>query len=212
MKLNRPLILCTGLLAFLPMAALAQDSPKYEVFAGYSFMDEHINGYGPSNGLNGWESSLTGYVNKWAGIEADFSGFYGTAGENGAYKPSFTFMAGPHFAFRNRSRVTPFIHLLAGGVHGSSTLINLSLSPCVVGQPCLSTITQSQTAFAAAGGFGIDVKVSRSISIRAIQADYLFADFSGHPLNPPLPALYFSPGQEHSVRLSAGIVFSFGGR
>lgn len=203
MKMSRPLILCTGLLAFLPVTALAQDSPKYEIFAGYSYLrgyaNKFPNGFAPpAFSVNGWESSLTTYVNNWAGIEADFSGHYGGAGDNGAYEPSFTFMLGPHFAFRNHSRVTPFTHLLVGGVHGSSTELNAIELPCFKGQPCPSTIVQTQTSLTAAAGAGIDIKVSRSVSIRAVQADYLYAGFAGN--------------HQKDARISAGIVFSFGGR
>ncbi len=125
----------------LPVAA--QDYPKGELFGGYQFT--HLN---PSVNANGWNASITGNVNKWLGISADFSGAYKNGGK------LHTVMAGPVFSMRTSSNVTPFVHALfgAGIASGGGT---------------------SSTAFATALGGGLDVTVNEHVAVRLVQADWL---------------------------------------
>jgi hypothetical protein len=73
------------------LAALAQDAPKAEVFAGYSYGNyEMIAGASsisstattisgaPSArlGLNGWNASVAANMNRWFSFATDFSGYY----------------------------------------------------------------------------------------------------------------------------------------
>lgn len=46
---------------------VAQAAPRAEIFGGYQYT--HFDG-GPN--ANGWNASLTGNVNSWFGITADF--------------------------------------------------------------------------------------------------------------------------------------------
>src|SRR6266567_4152971 len=65
------LLLCTAAI----MAA--QETPKFELFGGYSFA--HVNtgaNLGRHSNLNGWNSSLAYNFNKWVGIVLDGSGTY----------------------------------------------------------------------------------------------------------------------------------------
>ena len=92
---------CTALLFCLSMAtAFAQDTPRAEVFGGYSYL--HIDTQGVTgstldalcnntfgtgtcpagtfqvhNAFNGWNGSVQANVNRWLGVAADFSGHYG---------------------------------------------------------------------------------------------------------------------------------------
>jgi hypothetical protein len=66
---------------------------------------------------------------------------------------------------------------------------------CPVGG-CPSLGPLEQTAFTAAFGGGVDVKATRFLWIRVIQADYLREHFSGDTQN--------------NLRLSSGVVFPFG--
>jgi hypothetical protein len=58
------------------LAAFAQENeaaPKAEFFGGYQYtrFDGGVN-------ANGWDTTLTGNLNRWFGIAADFSGAYKT--------------------------------------------------------------------------------------------------------------------------------------
>src|ERR1700733_2124508 len=89
---------------FLALAASskAQDFPRAEIFGGYSYLSFDVAGardklesvtgddlsFIPGRlNLNGWEASLDVNLNRWVGVEGDFSGHYvgscgGAAGLN----------------------------------------------------------------------------------------------------------------------------------
>jgi predicted metalloprotease with PDZ domain len=66
-------------------------------------------------------------------------------------------------------------------------------------------LTKSDTAFAMAFGGELDVTVAKALSVRLFQADYLFTkhDFSA--------GVQGVATHQNNIRLSAGIVYSFGG-
>ncbi|MGH9432898.1 MAG: outer membrane beta-barrel protein [Terriglobia bacterium] len=187
--------------------AAAQEVPKAELFGGYSFLQGDPR---TTNGFTsqGWDAAVTSNVNRWLGVEVNFSDHYGTSAQDlevlsvspaagpFAYTPRFTFLAGPHFSLRSASRVTPFVHALFGGVQGKATTLSTDV-PCGPAiSPC--SVSKSQTAFDMEFGGGLDLKATRHISIRVIEGDYQRADFGGNPQN--------------DVRISAGIVFTLGKR
>src|SRR5436305_12693448 len=68
------------LLLFTTSLAVAQDTPKFEVFGGYSYASASKTltlGRSRPN-LNGWNASVAGNFNRWIGIVGDFSGYYGS--------------------------------------------------------------------------------------------------------------------------------------
>jgi hypothetical protein len=128
----------------------AHDSPRAEVFGGYQYTL-----IGGLVNANGWNAAITGYVNRWFGVTADFSGMYKGVGTVNANAITYTF--GPTFSLRGE-RVTPFVHTLLGGFHASAGLWNANVS------------TQG---FAAMIGGGVDVKINSHLAVRAVQADWI---------------------------------------
>jgi len=184
--------ICLGLcLMFLvPLAAVAQDFPRAEIFGGYSYFRANPDEFN----LHGWNASVTGYITDWFGIEGDFSGHYGSPSVYGFDIPmidinSHTFMGGPKFAYRSGA-VTPFAHFLIGGARAATGAYGF---------------TVSDTALAAAVGGGIDINLNERIAIRAIQADYLMTRYNTGS------AVHFNgfDDRQNNFRLSAGIVFRF---
>jgi len=98
-----------------------------------------------------------------------------------------SYLFGPRYSYRNRTRSIPFAQFLAGGVHGFDALFP-SVSP--------SAAVPDALAFAAGGGF--DFSLSRRFALRAIQADYLQTRLPNGATN----------RQDH-LRLSAGLIFRF---
>lgn len=96
-------------LGLLSLPVVAQDFPKAEVFGGYQFT--HFEG---DVNANGWNASLTGNVNRWFGVAADFSGAY----KSGQHV--HTYMFGPVFSARS-DKMTPFAHALFGGASDGTT-------------------------------------------------------------------------------------------
>ena len=199
----------TGKPSDVAMGAGEPDTPKIDIFLGYSYF-RAVPTLAAGNrmvDLNGGEASVAFNLKRNFGIVADFGGYDDTklqlAGP-GANPPGvanssgtvFTYLAGPRLSYRNHSRITPFAQILFGAVHASE----VSLSGCT-GSSC--TPLPTQTAFAMTAGGGIDIRASRHFSIRAIQAEYMMNRFA----NPTTGA----SGTQNDLRLSAGFVFSFGG-
>jgi hypothetical protein len=148
-----------------------------ELFGGYSYLrDEGHN-------LNGWTGTLIANVNSWFGLAADFDGHYGShrEGLDEVRQHEYGFTFGPHFAFKNRSRVTPFAFTLLGGAHENVKT---------------NGVTETATSFAANFGGGLDARVNERWSVRLIQVDASYTRFNGEGKTSP--------------RVSAGLVFHFG--
>jgi len=161
----------------LGASAFAQDIPKIELFGGYSHLTADLGN--TSFNLDGGEGSGVQNVNSWFGGMLDFATQFGT--RNGFKVNSQQIMYGPVFSYRKSSAFTPSAHVLLGAVRGSQGFAGIS---------------QSSTRFGAAFGGSFDYKLSKAVSIRVIQADFLVTNFLGT--------------HQNSLRLSTGLVFTFG--
>lgn len=165
--------------------ALAQDQvPKVEAFGGYSF-----NTFGNQDALHGWNASATWNVNRWFGLAADFSGHYGEQPAGPTVPTSVrnrqhAFLFGPRVS-RRWERVTLFGHALFGAAR---TELELTAIP--------ADITDSSFSYALGGG--LDLNAGSRVSIRLVQADYLYTRPFG--------------SDRDSFRISSGIVFRLGNR
>jgi opacity protein-like surface antigen len=207
----------------LMISAAAQDTQRFEAFAGYSLLhDNHMLPDKTSN-FNGWDGSLTVFLNQWFGVTSDFSGHYGSAIyvipsppglTDSAVKDtndSYTFLFGPHFVYR-RSRYAPFAQVLFGAIHEVTPSTILVPPLCEPPLACGGTITGARTSdtnFAMTVGGGLDIDVGHGISIRPVQAEYLLRRYS---------ALVPEGGTQfvnwvtyiNDFRYSAGVTFRFG--
>jgi opacity protein-like surface antigen len=164
----RKLLFIVALAFALPVIAQAQDSPRTEIFGGYSYLrlDEDLN---DDRDLNGWNASVNQNIFKWLGFKADFSGHYGNSTVllgTGADLNTYFFLFGPQFSLRKYKRYQPFGHVLFGAVRSD-------VDAFVSGGP-----HANDTAFAMAVGGGLDVKVLDKLSVRLFQADYILTRFN----------------------------------
>jgi hypothetical protein len=155
----RKILLLLPLLV-LPASAWAQQTPKVEIFGGYSNLYANINT--SSFDMNGVNFSAAENVNSWFGGALDFSTHFGT--ENGYKVNMQTLTYGPVFSYRKNKSMVPFGHALVGAVRGGQEYLNIS---------------KSDTRVAAYMGGGLDVKVAPSVALRLFQVDYLLTHFSG---------------------------------
>jgi opacity protein-like surface antigen len=146
-------------LLWLSTSAVAQETPKVEVFGGYSNLSANVNA--SSFNLNGFDTSVAENVNSWFGGALDFSAHFGT--ENGFSVNTESLSYGPVFSYRKNHRVTPFGHILLGAVRGGPEFLNIS---------------KAETRFGMYAGGGLDVKITPLVALRLIQADYLLTAFS----------------------------------
>jgi len=156
----KALISIIFLLAFSTVTNAQSSIPKVELFTGYTNFSTEFN-----NGFNGITTSVNGNVSKSIGVVADFSALY----KRGSAQ--YLALFGPRYAFRNSSKVTPFVQALFGAIG-------------------------PDPAFAYGFGGGIDIKINKHVSFRAIQADYIQLRNGANSIN--------------TARVSSGIVFNFG--
>src|SRR5215467_4702162 len=126
-----------ALFVLLGINSFAQETPKYEIEAGYSLLHlnparKYVNN--PHN-LNGGGFSLDYNLNSWLGLKADLRWYQATAQTfnfrdpvvtpfagtplipSGTYSASggmFTYQFGPQFKYHGH-RVQPWAHTLFGG-------------------------------------------------------------------------------------------------
>jgi hypothetical protein len=139
------------------------------------------------------------------GIAADLGGcrFFGntTGLGNTITGNQFTYLFGPRLTLRNHSPFTPFFDLGFGGDR-------LSLTCKSSAGNCLSAFgsgTYSKNAFALTVGGGFDIKLKKRISLRPIQAEYLYTRFGNSCAASPC-----NNNNQNSFRLKSGIVLGWG--
>jgi hypothetical protein len=191
-------VLAGVFLSFAVASFAAAQSPKVEIFGGYSV--EHIAPCGTTTtfaqgfscGLesgelisskgyfHGWNGAATAYFNRFVGITADVASHYGPFGSNSNVRYSFLF--GPTFTLHTPV-LNPFAHALFGVVKETAGLAG-------------SDTSFSKPEFAIGGG--IDLSLSRHLALRPIQLDYEWQKNPTSGLSNPT-----------GFRLSAGIVLKF---
>jgi len=157
------------LVAVLPLAlsspAFAQDSiPSIEIFGGGSYLPSDGSDF-PRDTSFGFQTSITGNMNRWFGIVGDFGGHYShvAAVQSGTFQgPAdssvYEYLVGPRFTKRT-DRFNVFGHVLLGGARGRTNLC----SKC--------RFSDNELTFGAGGG--LDLNVSHRVAIRVLQFDYL---------------------------------------
>lgn len=162
-------------------AAIAQDElpdPRVEIFAGYSHLSPggNVLGVPLPAAAKGFNTAVTWNFNRYTGFTADFSGHYEDAYRIG--NVSF----GPTVRYP-MDRFVPFAHALFGFQRVSPEFI------------------ESETKFALLFGGGIDLRLTRLLSWRVIQADWVHSAHNFALLNDE---------KFNGTRLSSGIVFNLG--
>src|SRR6266851_590081 len=74
--------LITSFVLIVPLTVVAQETPTFEIFGGYSYLrlTEQSRTLLKSATLNGWNASAKLNVTSRIGLLADFSGHYGQRG------------------------------------------------------------------------------------------------------------------------------------
>lgn len=138
-----------------PVAAHAQDAPRYEVAGGYSFMHDEDSSY---NFPRGWVVSAAAFVSRWFGIVGEVGGSLKTLPLPGD-PPKFRvydFMGGPRVKTRRFSRIAPFAQVLFGAARASTTVVH---------------VADTVTDFGYQPGGGIDASLRQNVAVR-LEGDY----------------------------------------
>jgi len=193
------------ILLVVGLAAQAQDTPRLEIFTGYSFVSAGFP-FSPDpdagntrGSLHGWDLTAAVNANRWFGIAGDFGGYYGSATKVELFKPAncvlctgnvnatlhnmHTFAGGPQVSVR-AEKMAVFGHVLLGGAHVRADFSGVG-----------GSATASKTNFTVIVGGGIDLGFSHHLAFR-VQPDYFLTQILDRSQN--------------NFRLSAGVVFRFG--
>ncbi len=156
--MKRFVYLAALVLAF-SLRAGAQDTPAWELSAGYSYLNANLSGPGPSFSLNGGGGSITQNVNDWFGGRVEINACGGSVLGTNVTAQTFTYA--PVFSYRRSWRYTPFGEVQVGAIHGSQGYLGIS---------------QSANKFAIAPGGGVDFRLNDRLGVR-VQAHYLMSRF-----------------------------------
>ncbi|HTZ75340.1 MAG TPA: outer membrane beta-barrel protein [Candidatus Aquilonibacter sp.] len=177
-------------LAIFPQRASAQMGSHFEFGGDYNWVHSNAppGGCGcfSGNGGDGWAGWR--FTPQWS-----FDGEFATMRSSNisgtpANLTMYTFLGGPRFTLHSRRRLAPFGKVLVGGAHASGDLV-----------PLTSGLPGSSTVFAMTAGGGADFGISSGLSIRLIDAEYLYTRFPNGTNN-----------HQNNVSLAAGIVIRIG--
>jgi hypothetical protein len=172
----------------IPARAQQASAPQFEVAAEYSYIRANAANNGGGFNLNGGSASLAYNFTDHFSAVGDVGGYQFSGLPTGLDSTMYTYLFGPRYTFHKVSRFSPFAQVLlgVGRVNASS-----------------GGISGGENGFAMAMGGGVDLPLHNRISIRLIQAEYLFTR---------LDRVTGASATQNDARISAGIVIRFGSR
>jgi hypothetical protein len=159
---NRAAILFLFLIGPSILRSSAQDTPRVQLFAGYSYLrfDSTAFGFANASNLNGYSLAPAFNITHGLGVVAQLSGQYGSK----LNLRDLTF--GPQFLFP-RERTLFFAHVLIGDAR---TFVSVGTGA-------------GDTARSMAGGGGMDLHLSPRFAWRVFEADYVHTSLFGGTQN-----------------------------
>ena len=174
---SAPLWLALAALGLAATPARAGEPLGTDLYAGYSYAKlDDLSRHGASLAV-GFHAlgPLAGFV--------DAGAHWGS--QEGTSRSDLTLMAGPGARFGSRGGTVFFVRALAGLVRDSSSIGVLDVD-----------ISESHAAFGVLAGGGVDLRVAKSLALRA-QGDYQWTDSD-------------TLAKKSGYRLGAGVVYRFG--
>lgn len=216
----------------------ATDWSTMEGFLGYNFVRFNPNSnYVPSFNANGGSGQFVYNFTKYFGAAVDMgavnSGTLNYFVANNSVLSSnvnttvMDLVVGPRFTYQNHSRFIPFGQVLFGGAWAwTSTPITLPPGQTVslpnggsVSNPTLpfqARLTASNAGFAMLVGGGLDIKISKHVTFRPVEADYYLTrvdhrviDLANIANDTPIVG---GNSNRNNFRYAAGVNFLFGKR
>jgi hypothetical protein len=208
------LFLAAGIVVLFGANTFAQENKPTTWEIGVDYSLSHLIPALPGSharNLNGGGVSLVYYTPiRWLGVKMDLQRYGSTTstlsipvgnslvplgGTVTVQGNLLTYLFGP--VIKKRGKFEPFGEVLVGGAY-TTLYANLYTTVGVLGTP------PNGNAFALTSGVGLDIHISRAISIRPLEVGYLLTRFSNS----------FSGGavNQNSFRYAAGITFNFGGQ
>ena len=153
-----------------------------------------------STGLNGFEGSLSGFVNDWLGMTGDVSYYRGPtalnpplAGTANVDLELWTYLFGPQIRVAREKRFSGMVRALFGVSSGDADPDTFQLED---GSSLRLAIKEDK--FAMSIGGGLDLNINEQLAWRVIQPEYFMTSFAG--------------GRQGNFRLSTGLIYRFSKR
>jgi opacity protein-like surface antigen len=178
----RKLFILVGLILMVAGSAAAQDYPKAEIFGGYQFIRLNPGGGATGSNCQGGAGSVAGNLNHWFGVVGDFGACKITGQPSGTSAHLVNYLFGPKLTYRSRGRLSPFAQVLFGGER--------------IGVSASGLGSTSDSSFAMTFGGGADYELTNHVSLRVIQAEYLYTKFGST--------------HQNNARISGGVVYRWG--
>jgi len=213
-----------GVLLFALVASAQKDVPRSEAYLGFQYV--RANQFNQNNGLGqsiggfdmyGGHGQFIWNFNKWISAVGDFGAVNKpNIGIINVQNTTAFAYGGPRFYYRMH-RWSPFGQVLFGAAfrHVSTevtalTSIDTPILPVVSpsnlfpGPLAVVTarLTNTENAFSMRTGGGLDYRLSRHFSVRAVEVDYILTRFPNLSTG--------SRENQSSIAASAGIIFTFG--
>jgi outer membrane immunogenic protein len=178
----RKSLILVGFILLAASSVKAQENRGFEISGNYQYV--RFNPGGGASGINcqGGSGSGVGYLSASIGIVGEFGACKVTGLPSGVTAHEMDYLFGPRVYFHAHGRVYPFVQALFGGERFSAGVTGAG--------------SGSTNAFATALGGGADITLTRHLSLRALQVDYLYTHFGG--------------ASQNNVRLQSGIVWRIG--
>jgi len=179
--MHKFMIAC-GLLLLTTGSARAQENRGVEVSGNYQYV--RFNPGSGASGINcqGGSGSFGAYLTSRAGVIGEFGACKVTGLPTGAGAHEMDYLFGPRMYFHSHGRMFPFVQALLGADRFSAGVTGVG--------------SGATNAFAMTAGGGADVTLTRHVSLRLIQVEYLYT--------------HFSSASQNSLRLQSGLVWRFG--
>jgi hypothetical protein len=167
-------ILLTTAFASCVLAQQEEELASGDAFFGFSLL--HANSSQPILAYTsyGGVGSLGWNINEHIGIEAEFGGYHnGTVNAYHNDTNSVTYLFGPRWSYGRLKRYDPYFHVLLGGVHTATSVLNPPMVNPLIVQRTPARHTVSQDGFTMAIGGGVDIRINKYVSFRPVQVDYM---------------------------------------
>jgi hypothetical protein len=138
-----------------PISFQVEGRTPWQLGAGYQY--QHLKPLGQTFHTNGYNVSVTRFLNDWVGVEATAIMGFGSS-STGIHTKSLFIGGGPHAAINENGRFEPWVH----------GLIGLEYTRTAVATSGLGFI----------GGGGVDFKIGPRLSWR-VQGDFIGTRFNG---------------------------------
>jgi len=191
------------------LSAFAQDTPKVDLFLGYSMLRANSAQDIPAFQMHGGAGTLAINFNQYLAVEFEFGGYHNGDVNNRQFDTTaLTYVVGPRLSLGRSKAFDPYIHTLFGGTRLTGS-VGVTPTTGTGTSATTNRLESSQNSFAMAVGGGLDMQLGKHVSARLMQLDYFLTRLeapSTTNLSGPT-----SNRNQNNFRLSAGVVFNFGG-